>query len=254
MTKHFSYDPAGPSYTAMQTAELERFQFACRAAMPDVRFAHMQLEQVRDEVFHRMAYQLRASLFGEHVERRTVSYPKDWWQAFKAQAIRFFSDGAWPKYGHWPVFGDWLARRWPVEYTTVEIDVRALYHSITLPHERHTIKVVQQEHTGPLEYVIRDMRQERKPLFLVLRELLYTVEAQGYRPAAWAVGRKARHALLKMRDLNQFYVFDVSHAGSEQLFGIKLSVNSLVPDDSIELRDQDDKVRGRIFSVNPDGV
>ncbi len=49
-------------------------------------------------------------LLGEDIQRKEVSYPADWWQAFKDR---------------W--FPTWARRRWPVRKITTVLDAKLLY-------------------------------------------------------------------------------------------------------------------------------
>jgi len=61
-------------------------------------------------------------LWGEEVAHEEVSYPKDWWQAFRERWI--------PK---------WILGRFPVEYRTVVMDAKLIYPKLrpSLPKEPH---------------------------------------------------------------------------------------------------------------------
>ena len=59
---------------------------------------------------HHVRYLVRGYLWGERLGRQEVSYPKDWWQAFKER---------------W--FTSWMKRRWPVLMTTRRFVAHALY-------------------------------------------------------------------------------------------------------------------------------
>ncbi len=61
---------------------------------------------------------MRDYLWGEKPEYKEVSYPADWWQAFKER---------------W--FPKWAKRRWPVEYEVRRITLHVLYPNFRHPND-----------------------------------------------------------------------------------------------------------------------
>ena len=73
-----------------------------------------------------MVIRAKGFLWGEDVAREEVSYPRDWWQAFKKR---------------WAP--SWFLARWPIENTTVVMDAKLIYPKlrISLPKEPHVITI-----------------------------------------------------------------------------------------------------------------
>ena len=80
--------------------------------------AHWSLEQ--------FSMELKGYLLGEDVQRKEITYPCDWWQAFK---------------DHW--FPAWAKRRWPILYKTEVLDAKLLYTQFkpALPREPYRIDI-----------------------------------------------------------------------------------------------------------------
>lgn len=78
-----------------------------------------------DFVCNLMRAQLTGYLYGEPGETQTISYPPDWWSAFKQR---------------W--FPTWLLRRYPASLTIVEINLLTLYphFKVSLPDQHHVLK------------------------------------------------------------------------------------------------------------------
>lgn len=70
----------------------------------------VEVDRLCDLLGRHVVITFRQSLWGEDVGTLRVRYPADWWQAFKQRYA--------PR---------WALRRWPVRYTTVSQDVRAVY-------------------------------------------------------------------------------------------------------------------------------
>lgn len=103
---------------------LEKFKLALLTSLSP--------ELLRDPQIHFSALEdmlvlrIKGFVWGEQAKRREVSYPKDWWQAFKKRWA--------PK---------WFLARWPVENTTVVMDAKLIYPdiNISLPDERHFLHI-----------------------------------------------------------------------------------------------------------------
>ena len=63
-------------------------------------------------------------VWGRELERQEHEYPRDWWQAFKAQ---------------W--FPAWAKNKWPVEMTRVVIVARELYPNVAFPEKDPIVAV-----------------------------------------------------------------------------------------------------------------
>jgi len=96
---------------------LEAVKLGLSSRIPDeVLGGKIEIDRVAYETTCNIIARYRAYVWAEpeSIQRQTVEYPADWWQAFK---LRFMDK--WPK---------WLRRRIsPVEYTTVTLDVKAIY-------------------------------------------------------------------------------------------------------------------------------
>lgn len=245
----FDFGKPEPS-VEITSVELQAFQFAVQEEMPDVQLRNVQVESFRDQIARRMAWRLRASLYGEQLQQQTVTYPKNATQVLKQGIIRFFAAGAWPWAGHWPWLADYISRRWPVEYTTITLNARALYPKLSLPHESHVVHIARTDGTQKPVGDWVDMQQDTRPLFEVLRAVLYRAEQQYTHPYRWVVGAKAYHEMLKMPELGMAAVYrSVQEPFQTMLFGMSLGRDALVPADVIELRDRRDKVVGKIYNV-----
>ena len=79
------------------------------------------VEAVRDKMRERIILSIKAYVLADNFKHYEHKYPKDWWQSFK--------DRWFPK---------WILRKWPVVYTKIVIDVRALYpeYRPALPKEK----------------------------------------------------------------------------------------------------------------------
>ena len=77
-----------------------------------------------DQEINMYRIRLRGFLYGESVEKHTIKYPKDWWQALRER---------------W--FPRWVLNRWPVRYTVHHIDLVAVYRKFrpSLPNEDYRI-------------------------------------------------------------------------------------------------------------------
>ncbi len=89
---------------------LERLQLNS-ATMVDMAFLQSaEIETVLEDVADRFVLQLRAHIWGEHVDTVELKHPADWWQAFRER---------------------WFPKRWlkkhPVQYTRKVVDLRAVY-------------------------------------------------------------------------------------------------------------------------------
>lgn len=69
----------------------------------------------------------RAYVWAEDLKKYEIRYPATWWDAFKER---------------W--FPYWAKIRWPIQWITEIIDIKALYPTLTysIPEEPHVIKVL----------------------------------------------------------------------------------------------------------------
>jgi len=104
---------------------LEKIKMSAQVAIdPLLLEVHVGVEEQIGFFTDTVFLAIRGLVLGETIQTKTIRYPADWWQAFKA---RWF-----------PV---WALLRWPVEYTTHVIDVKAYYpeYHPSLPNERYEI-------------------------------------------------------------------------------------------------------------------
>lgn len=107
---------------------LERFQVAARRALVDTELVGMddiELVTWYDNILRELVVYIRAYLTSEKLAEIHVKYPQDWWQAFKE---------------YW--FPKWLLRKFPVQYHEEHYDVRAFYPKISLPREKHYVRII----------------------------------------------------------------------------------------------------------------
>lgn len=102
---------------------LKRETYAAQQTVSDRIVSDMGLDLVFDYVQEDLYHIFRVKFrpFSEHLVFDTVKYPKDWWQAFKER---------------W--FPAWLKLRYPIEYNSYKIDLRALYTKVSVPPSQHT--------------------------------------------------------------------------------------------------------------------
>ena len=77
-----------------------------------------------NDILDQLVLTLAARITTQKLEEITVSYPADWWQAFKKR---------------W--FPKWAKKRWPVEKRTHTVSAHALYPKIAMPTQCSTIYV-----------------------------------------------------------------------------------------------------------------
>ncbi len=109
-----TFDP--PASIHEDSVMLERFTFAFQKILPDTILREaVSIEALRDEIIQSLVYRLRYNVLGQELNARIVSYPADWWQAFRRR---------------W--FPAWWLCRWPVRYTEERIRLLALYPQIPI--------------------------------------------------------------------------------------------------------------------------
>lgn len=86
------------------------------------KYPELRPEIVVNQIAEELAVELHKILCGEVLEKATISYPKDWWEAVKE---RFF-----------PL---WLRRKFPVEYTVRTMEAIAVYPKISLKNNEHNV-------------------------------------------------------------------------------------------------------------------
>lgn len=227
----------------IKTTTLERMKFAAQTRLsrdlasdfgnpPDVRF----VEYAAGE----LALQMRQYIYGEHLDQRTVRYPATWRDAVKDRLY------AWLRYDHWPWGADLMEARWPVTWKVIEIDVTALYPKISMPHERHSIHVAQTSDTST-ETQRLWFDAKGHDLF----DMLYRLYYEGRMGKTWHVSRPIYYQLARMRAPNGDYLFGVTSQPGQTIMGMKVIIDPTMPKDTIELRDKDDRIVGKIYNIQP---
>ena len=86
----------------MEHLDIEKIRVGCVAYFSKEMLTDVKVRTSEHVSFvcNSLAIQLNAKVFAQRLDKQTVEYPSDWWQAFKE---RFF-----------PV---WARRRWPVHRT-----------------------------------------------------------------------------------------------------------------------------------------
>lgn len=92
----------------------------------DERLLHDAKFDIQKYIADEWTAQLRGYLLGEDLQRYEISYPADWWQAFKQR---------------W--FPTWAKRRWPVKMRVEVVDAKILYseyhNKVSLKNEPHFV-------------------------------------------------------------------------------------------------------------------
>ena len=99
----------------------------------DAEYAHsIDASVFKDEIPGTFVIHMTKSVFAHIHDGPTITYPKDWWQAFKLRWLP-----------------GWTLKRWPVEYTKHVISLREIYPAIKpqIPQEDVIFQVVRNVHT-----------------------------------------------------------------------------------------------------------
>lgn len=78
---------------------------------------------IRDDI----AFRVHGFIWGQYLDKHSVQYPTDWWQAFKER---------------W--YPKWLLAKYPVRYKVFEVDVKALYPDLKYDIPGHKARIVSQ--------------------------------------------------------------------------------------------------------------
>lgn len=105
--------------------ELEPYGFVNRRYFTNLEFINLNNLELRQTIGEHMMFELCAWLASEKLASIHVKYPEDWWQAFKER---------------W--FPRWLLKRFPVKYHEERYEARAFYPDVSLPTERHYVRIV----------------------------------------------------------------------------------------------------------------
>lgn len=129
------------------TVELERLAFAAQKVVSRELAKEFAIESkfnFAEHIGSDLAFGVTQHVLSQKLDSRIATYPSDWKQAVK-EAIQDWFGGETEGKGHWPWFGSFLRTHWPVEYHVVEVDIRALYPRIALPHERNYLHIIKRE-------------------------------------------------------------------------------------------------------------
>lgn len=225
----------------VKTTTLERHKFVAQQIIsrelasdfgntPDVRFV--------EYAAHELALQLKQHIYGEQLDQRTFRYPETWRDAVKD---RFY---AWLRSGHWPWGADLAERIWPIKWHEVSIDVTALYPKISIPSERHSIQVSQMHDTSD-----EDQRLWFNAKGRDLLDLMYRLYSDGRRGRTWHTSHPVYYELIKRRDYNNDYLFSSPTSTEKTVMGMPVKIDPTMPKDTIELRDKDDRIVGKIYNI-----
>jgi hypothetical protein len=136
-----------------------------------------------------------------------------------------------------------MEARWPVEWHETTIDVTALYPKISMPQERHSIQIAQ----------MHDTISESRRLWFDAKgrlelDTLYRLMYEGRMGRTWHVNHPIYYELAKMREPIGDYLFSPSQT-EQRLFGMKVIIDRDMPKDTIELRDKNDQIVGKIYNI-----
>jgi len=94
------------------TVVLEKLKYAIITFVPEAMIDDIRTSEHVSFIANDFAIQLRGFIWAEEksAQRQVVTYPLNWWQAFKERWA--------PK---------WALKKWPVQYKRVELDVKAIY-------------------------------------------------------------------------------------------------------------------------------
>jgi len=102
-----------------------RFQsWLTRDALETAEMYNVTVKMITDQVKDRFLLDMDAFFLGEHVSDHLITYPEDWWQAFKDR---------------W--FPDWLIKKYPIKLTVHKFEYKMIYDKFKcqLPEESHKL-------------------------------------------------------------------------------------------------------------------
>jgi hypothetical protein len=106
------------------TTVLKRRVHMAALRVPDAERLQIEASSMRDHALECVVIRLRTSVFGRKLSEISVSYPADWWQAFKDR---------------W--FPTWAKKRWPVEMKTERLVSTEEYTKISCPEHDHFVRL-----------------------------------------------------------------------------------------------------------------
>ena len=224
----------------INTVTLERMAFSVQQYISKdlFDFGMQPKVQVIEYAAHQLAMQVRQYVYGEHLDARTVRYPATWRDAVKD---RFY---AWLRSGHWPWGADLLEPRYPVKWQEVTIDVKALYPKISMPQEHHSIHIAQTSNTNDTSQRLW-FDAEGRNLLDTLHRLWY----EGRMGKTWHVNYPVFYEIAKLRTPMGEYITGVPSQADQTVFGMKVIIDRDMPKDTIELRDKDGRIVGKIYNI-----
>jgi len=108
----------------MNTVELEKIKFGCIQRISK-QFLDAACEYQYDFIYDQVEMYMTGFLIGERLPDITVSYPKDWWEAFK--------DRWFPK---------WLRKRYPIILQNHTLSRSVVYPDLKVSLPKNNYKVV----------------------------------------------------------------------------------------------------------------
>lgn len=100
---------------------LERLKLLVIQGFPGVELLSLNSSAHQTFLTDSLYYRLKAAILGREATQ-DVAYPATWWEHFKQ--------------AHFPA---WALARWPVRYTTVRVDARALFPDLAVMESRHRV-------------------------------------------------------------------------------------------------------------------
>lgn len=76
-----------------------------------------------DELSKDIIYRTKVFIWQQELDKKTIKYPKDWWEAFKER---------------W--FPRWLKKRYPIKCQYYVFEPKYYFPKLTLPDEDHVFK------------------------------------------------------------------------------------------------------------------
>lgn len=224
------------------TTTLERMTFGAQQAFSQELAGDVAMPgklSIAEHMGLNLALSVRQEIYAQHLEKAIVRYPETWKDAV---LNRFYG---WLRSGHWPWGADLMEARWPAQWHEVSIDVKALYPKIGLPHERSVVRVERAEGVASPTLRLWFDATGRD-----ISDVIYELYYKGRSGQTWMVGRQAYRALRQAKDKYTLeYLFMTPWKTTEQLFDMSIVIDRTVPEDTIELRDTQDKLVGKIYNI-----
>jgi hypothetical protein len=106
--------------------KLDKIKFGFKAWLTKQALNDCNVELILDQIQDRYLIEMKGFFAGEHVSDHFISYPKDWWQAFK--------DRWFPK---------WLKWKYPIKLSVHKFEYKVIYDNfkVSLPKESYKMVV-----------------------------------------------------------------------------------------------------------------